>query len=464
MKKYLAFMVCVFLLASPVWAELLTGEQMDTFLDSYTHMLLKAERQAMEQCDTTRIVMPLPHIVTELDANHKATQVAGTIDETLLIEWSGGCTDGKRDGEGVLSWTVKYDDFLLDADWGTGRMMTVKRRVVADTTQRSEGRFVKGQRLGLWCTTGKSSITKDQGQLQAENSWSGCSVLAGHDKPLTQNYRKQPDGSWLEFVAASPTGVTLAAGALEAQSAKVLAAAAAGKSNTNAALVAHSQSLDDLVPGSKIVLAPSAAPLSLKDRRVAIVLSSQTVRELERFKHERQTLIDASAGLSGKAATERAKFIQASDPNRLLINIIKLVKKYAKDAQPADDLTGLQKGSFDYALVVDWKSMTRFDLLGKYGSFPVPPRDIYSRSLENKMEFVVAGESLGGFLIGRDLKAVKQTQAFPKVTMKLPRDYKGADEDYMHLLTMNFARSWGDNAIGYSLITTGLNSMLKGAN
>lgn len=463
MKKYLVLMICGFLLAGPAsaWAAegQTYGDRLTAISERAERLLHEAERQAMEQCSTTRIVVPLPGLETKFTEQDmgapRISYVERTFKTTVSIEWSGACADGKRDGEGVLSWTEERE-----REAGTA---TVEAR-------RSEGRFVKGQRLGLWCETYKIQVINAQGQLSHERSDNyGCSILAGHGKPLTTNYRKQPDGSWRELSGygfESPTGVSLAAGALEAQSAKVLADAAAGKTDLKAAFVVHNQSLDDLVRGSKIVLSLSAAPISLKDKRIAIVLSSQTVNELERFKRERQALIDASAGLSGKAATERANFIQASSPDRLLITLLKLVKKYVKDAQPADDLTGLRKGGFDYALVVDWKSMTRFDLLGKYDSFPMPPSDIRQKSIETQVKYVVVGESLGGFLISRDLKAVKQIPALPYVTMrgKIIRmsfdNSDRSDEDYMRRLAGDFAGNWGDDN-GYSAFT-GVGAMLKG--
>lgn len=442
-------MICGFLLAGSVSAmtpeEQAISDKNNAIFARARTLLLEAESRAMERCDATRIVVSLPTVEPQYDTNNnRLTWVDKTYEETVTIEWNGACVDGKREGEGVLNW-VEVREF------GPGDKSV--------SQWRSEGRFVKGQRLGLWCWTKTFQRIQD-GKPSRDRSDSGCWVLAGHTNPLTDNYRKLADGRWQELSGDSPTGSSLAAGTLEAQSAKVLAAAAAGKTDLKVALVVQNKALDDLVSGSKIVLAPSTTPLSLKDKRVAIVLSSQSVSELERFRRERQILIDASAGLSGKAATERAKFIQASDPNRLLINIIKLVKKYAKDAQPADDLTGLQKGSFDYALVVDWKSMTRFDLLGKYYSFTQPQ----DQGSESREKLAVAGESLGGFLVNRDLKALKYTPGLPRVSTRLRvmfEDPSRGDEIYMRHIAKNYADSWGDD-LGYPNSVTELGYMLQG--
>ena len=273
MNKYQVLMICGFLLAAGSVSAKTPEEQAISDKNAAIHarartLLLEAESRAMAQCDTTRIVVSLPSVEPQYDTkNNRLTWVDTTYEETVTIEWGGACVDGKREGEGILNWVEVNES-------GHGAKLV--------SQWRSEGRFVKGQRLGLWCWTKTFQVTQD-GKLSHDKSDSGCSILAGHDKPLTDNYRKQADGRWQQFASGS-TDSYLAAGALEAQSAKILAAAAAGKADLKVALVVQNRTLDDLVPGSKIVLAPSAAPLSLKDKRVAIVLSSQTVRELERFK------------------------------------------------------------------------------------------------------------------------------------------------------------------------------------
>lgn len=57
----------------------------------------------------------------------------------------------------------------------------------------------------------------------------------------------------------------------------MLAAATAGKTDIKAKVAMESRGLDDLVRGSKIALALSETPIQLKGKRVALVLSSQTV-------------------------------------------------------------------------------------------------------------------------------------------------------------------------------------------
>lgn len=424
MKKYLALMTFCFLLSGPASAQL-SMEQRNEIMFRSNQLLKVTESRAMEQCSSTRLVAPFPIY------NH-STQAEATLEGSVSIEWSGGCVEGKRDGPGVLNWQSAWP-------LAPGSMLTMSNT--------AEGRFVKGQRLGMWC------VTKYQQMLNGKLSPGlplrglGCSLLELPAKPAPL-YIKQPDGSWQEYVLGALGATSLAAGELEAQSARLLADAEAGKTGLKSQVVTQSRDLDDLVRGSKIVMDLSAAPISLNDKRVAIVLSSQTVSEVEKFKRERQVLIDDSTGLRGEAAVERARFIQASNTDRLLLNILKVLKMHAKDAQPAADLAALKEGGFDYALVVDWKSMTRFDQLGKYSREAWPPKSPPAIS-------GVSCESLRGFLIGRDLKVVKQLPAFPICQS----DISGAtgDQAYMWILATSFANRWGD--LGLSVV--GLNAFLK---
>lgn len=426
MKKVLVPTLCSFLLVGTASAQL-TAEQQAT-INKQTSVSMRAiklvreaEARAMPQCDATRVVVQIPHL--------NDTNTESTIETIVTIEWSGACVDGKRDGEGILTWTQ-----TTETNTRINQKINVEHKSV--NTRRSEGRFVNGQRLGLWCTTRNlqtTSKTQDFTYPPREFVNSGCAVLAAHDKPLTPEYRKQADGRWQEFFDRSPTDSFLAAGTLEAQSAKVLADAAAGKAIQRTELVVQNRILDELVRGSKIVLAPSSATLGLKDKRVAIVLSSGTISELQRFKRERDALISASSGLTGPAAEQRARFIAASHPDRLLINVAKTLRKYVKTVQAADDLVGLKKGNFDYALILDWKHMTKFDLLGKYASFPV-----YS---EKERGVAPTCESLGGFLVSPDLKAVLELHAHPICHYK--GEIENNDFHYMSKLALFFEKEWG---------------------
>lgn len=373
-------------------------------------ILSEATERAMAECNTTRIDVTVP----TYDYQTKSEK---TKNHTITIQWSGGCVDGKRDGDGVLTSIHEV------AESGAFRL-----------TKRAEGRFVKGRLLGLWCETRMWESKVEKG---ASN---GCVVLAGLSSRLTKLYQKQPDGSWAETDGNKMlTGVTLAPGTLEAQGARVLADAAAGKTDLKVDVAGQSAVLADLVRGSRISLAPVKGPLALKDKRIAVVLSSGTLNELERFRRERDALLAASSRLTKKAAQERARFLAASNPDRLLVTVAKTVRKHAKTVEAADDLVGLKQGRFDYALIFDWKYSIRFDLLGKFGGFPVGHKNP-SQPVDSPLSY--AGESGAIFLVGPDLKAVKHGQLPNSGTVKWP-SHEEDDVAYLNGLAGFFGVQWG---------------------
>jgi hypothetical protein len=345
-----------------------------------------------------------------------------------VTSWTGGCAEGKRDGSGVIEWTV---DRRLPSSQSSAR-------------NKAEGRFVKGTQLGLWCIL---DLEVTVAGTARKISSTGCYMVTG--EPLRAPpalYRKQPDGRWQLWAHNGPASpaVYLPAGSMETQSEKMIAAAMAGTAPAVAtpALAMESQALNELVRGSKIDFVPTAGSVALKDKRIAVVLSSSTEDELERFKREREALIAATRNVSGEAAQHRARFIQMSNPERLMTNIFKMLRTVARDAQEANDLSVLDKGGVDYVLVIDWKSLTRFDLLGKYDAFP-------ATSHQDRMAgktVVLAGQSIGGFLIAPGLKAVKQFPGEQSVMGKAPKElglnWKG-DSGYLTELANFYQREWG---------------------
>jgi hypothetical protein len=436
MRTFLAWLAVGLSFTGNAAAQAPDGQQARTaiLLRAIT-LLRETESRAMEQCNTTNLVAQLP----VFDYSKRLeTVLEGGISS---ITWSGGCVDGKRDGAGVLNWRSEQP-------MGFQSERPLNERVKHTVTATAEGRFVKGRRIGLWCVTNfQSAHSNGQSVPGAPLSGLGCYLTAGDILPITPQYIKQPDGRWLENVLGSPGASTLAAGTLEAQSAKMLADAAVGNTDLKVQVVIESRDLDDLVRGSKIALALSKTPISLKGKRLALVLSSQTVSELERFKRQREALIAASAGLRGEAGAERAKFIRTSSPDRLLINVLKAVRTHADDVQPADDLGLLKDGGFDYALVIDWKSMTRFDQLGKYAKEAWPPQPFPAIS-------GVACDALRGFLINRELKVVKQLPAFP--TCQIDMSSATGDQAYMWILATYYANAWGDRPEDTGLATISL--------
>lgn len=430
-KTNLALTVCSFLLAGAALAltpqEQALNDRAAEVAARANAMLLAAQSKAIEQCDVTSVVVPFPYVDVR-------SGIEKSVDVATSIEWSGACVEGKRDGEGVLIWTENREQF--------GARVVRKRQ--------AQGRLVKGKRLGIWCQTDYMQVN---GRDAAPDS--GCSVFAGHDRPLTGNFRKQEDGIWQEISNRKPTGSTLKAGSLESMSAQVLAEADTTKPSAVVGVAGQNAALDDLVRGSRIIIAPSAAPIALRDKRVALVLSSNTLKELERYRRERQKLIDASSGLSGNAAKFRNEFIFASSPERLLAGLLKAVQREVKLAEPADDLTGLQKGKYDYAFVFDWKDGSKFDLLGRYDRFPMGEA--------GRVDTYVACEFLTGFLITPDLKAVKTMPGYTTegCTRKRADDGLSGDEAYFKKLAEHYSYFLGKGGDSRGDLAFRLHKFLK---
>lgn len=431
-RGILAFTSCSFLLANVALA--LTPEQVA--LNDRVHevwargeaQLLAAESIAIEKCEVSNIIVPFPYF----DIRSKTEESS---DVNITIDWNGYCVDGKREGEGTLTWTKIWEK--------RGRIFNHKRQ--------AQGRLVKGKRLGIWCHTLTRTSEESRINYRFTNSDSGCSVFAGHDKPLTGNYRKQVNGSWEEFNNNVFTGTTLAAGSLESMSTKLLDEAGADKPISVSGVIGQSKIIEDLVRGMRITLAPSTAPISISDKRVAIVLSSNTIKELERYRRERQALIDASSGLNGNAAKFRDEFIFTSNPDRLLANVLRTLKRNAKVAKPEGDLTALQKGKYDYAFILDWKDSSRFDLLGRYDNFPI------SEWGRKETYVYVACESLTGFLVTPDLKVVKTMPGYTTegCTSKYADDKLLGDAAYFEKLAGHYRYFLGkgeDGDLGANMV------------
>lgn len=381
----------------------------------------EARGRAVSRCDQVVETVQYPDKTSDEPAREIMRE------QGISVSWTGGCAGGKRDGRGVL--TIRTQDSI-----GTV------------STEQLEGAFIKGRQLGLWCITRYELSINGQPYrtLNPTFDLTGCVVHApGAPK---DKFRKLVDGRWKMFAhdgAPVEPQVFLAAGTLETLSANALAGAT-GATVAKTKVVAQSQTLDGLVRGAKIELQSSPTPILLKGKRVAVVLSSQTIAELERFKRERQALIDASVGIQGKEAqAARARFIAASNPDRLLTIVAKALRKHARDVQPLDDLASLKESGFDYALVVDWKSLTRFDLLGKYDSFPGGDADDMGAGTVPTL----AGESLSGILINPDLKAVQLYTTKPNIRNKFKHTYRPDDEDeeYISNLRSFFEAAWGEN-------------------
>jgi len=393
-----------------------------------------------ENCDSTQARVPYPYAYKK--ALNQPLQEETREAVITITGWTGGCKDGKRDGHGELAWRVeKKEDQVIVSE------------------HREEGRMVAGRPFGMWCTR-HFNISFDGKPFNTVDLVGSCHLWVGKfdQKTSTGAYRKLPDGRWQLWGGMGPAEPAsyLAAGELEARSEKIIASAATGDTNVRVEVRLETRALDDLVRGAKITLAPDPGAVSLKDKRVAVVLSSQTISEIERFRRERQVLIDGTLGMSGDAAKIRARFITASNPDRILESIAKLLRGHTREVVPVDSLAGMSAAELDYALVLDWKSFTRMDLLGKYDEFPIGKVGDARNAL--------SGYQLSAFVVSPDLRAVRQYTGSPFTTPKFAGGsgvYLAGDSGYLFRLANHFESMWGKAADDAGTMVTGLRSFLE---
>jgi len=147
--------------------------------------------------------------------------------------------------------------------------------------------------------------------------------------------------------------------------------------------------------------------LDLKSKRVAMILSSHSLTELERYRQMRQGLIDATLRGARKYPS-RDKFITVSNPGRVIPNLASGLTPNVRNVMAADDLSVLTDGKADYALIVDWQFSKNFNLseteymaLPFYGQGEKP--GLTTDDLCNLFRSTVSA-----WLINRELRAVRR--------------------------------------------------------
>lgn len=311
-------------------------------------------------------------------------------------------------------------------------------------TQAADKEAAKGA-AGLRCH-GRDSVFYYDGKALPPNI--DCDFLHGARGPHVPfgRYRLLADGRWQlidwDNVPTEPQ-VFLPPGSLEAFS----SLAVAGKTEKVFIL---SSALNGLTEGGKIEWRHDSEGV-LAGKRVAVIMSSQTLEELKHFKRERQALIDATAGIQDdRVQAARARFIEASNPDRLLTTAAQLVCKYAREVRAVDDLASFESDQYDHALIVHWKYFTRFDLPDDLDLFP--EGDYFDWVVGGIPAYM--GSILSGILIDVDMKAVRICDPFKPhvVTKNMPiqrasakRDKNEALEDYLASLAHGFQLDWGGN-------------------
>jgi len=259
-------------------------------------------------------------------------------------QWSGACINGLKDGPG--SFTIK------------SRTDTKSDSVVTILEQASSGLYVRGQPAGLNCNDIISYIFRGK---SVQSTMPHYCTLALGDLP-SPNLVKQTDGNW-QVKPATPTGafpiMFATASDVDAISASANSRVKTGDLTGPIEFKVQIPDAADLVQNGEFTLALNSAPLQLKSKRVAIVLTSNTEKEFARFNTMRKGFFSQTAGVGD---IDRKDYIARSDPKNMLINISTAFAGQTAGLQSAGDLSVLGDGGVDYVALADWRFKGNFNL------------------------------------------------------------------------------------------------------
>ncbi|WP_291209262.1 hypothetical protein [Hyphomonas sp.] len=309
-------------------------------------------------------------------------------DHAYTAQWTGGCVDKLRDGFGQFT---NEDRLLLTPLTGSFPSSTFT------TVKVEEGTLVRGRYAGLWC---RLSL---KGNGEENQKPTTCALRSGNVS-LGQ-FVKDETGSWRRadvYGEVSESPEVYAPGSLEAESQRLIAEARAGSFGGPINLQGQAEALTDLVAGASIRLSTDEPVRSIRGKRVAIVLSTRTLDDLQRWTAEREKVIEEMQRYRSNTQFESyfSQFVSNSDPTRLVGAATTSILSAGGIPFAADDLSVLQDGSADYVLIVDWRYSARI---------PTSVRSLKAMSicaLEDPCENdEIYDSSVSTYLVTRDMRA-----------------------------------------------------------
>jgi hypothetical protein len=327
--------------------------------------------------------------------------------DVTIKGWSGNCVGGKRDGVGLftLDFGLNYPLIPPSTAWG----------------EVWEGAMTGGNQVGLWCSTYlPNALSYFSWHTQPE-----CRLLNGAQS--TDLYVKQVDGRWkqVDILGAVSDQGALDAGSLEAESGRLIAAAQAGQPAAQIQLGTRIAELSDLVRGGSILQVYDNKPLGLAGKRVAIVFSTSTLGEIARYRKMYASL--KAKGSSDQPSRQDA--LAFAVPESLMRAITSGVRHRAATVLAAGDLSVLNDGKADYALVVDWRFKGKIDMAkGEYVSTP----PCTGPQLEADKCQMLYQQIFTAYLVSPALKSVRRVTvpAEGSLIHVYPRQPQQSDEDY----------------------------------
>jgi TPR repeat protein len=300
------------------------------------------------------------------------------------VRWAGSCKNGFRDGQG----TEVYE---------------YKSQYSASHTER-RGTYVEGIPAGWSCTT--VDITAFEGKVSTRPSLVGACGLAipyvGTSwSPLL---RRRANGEWHlddsrdDFPRPDPAPIIVDGTALEQANASLIRAAQEGHAAGKIELPLQSSMLADLLPeGRSTLLIDPDDPADVSGKRVAVVLSSQSLKEMERWRAARDEFARTKAYGVLAAPTDAAfltQLVDKGDASKLLASLVSTLRTVAGSVVPAEDLSPLTRGEADYAVVVDWRFDGGYSDPKQFGSRPRGITDATRLTLAQQLKFLLFDQKL----------------------------------------------------------------------
>lgn len=287
----------------------------------------------------------------DCNASQKTLQVKSvdkpdqTVTMTVTREgWTGTCEHGLAEGVGTL--TVR------------ARMNDGSKFFTFPALSRTTGRMLHGKKIGPW-------------QIQANESGylpsSGANWYDGlyqwEDALYSGLYARKPDGSYyaVEYDTTSKTakpraGAPAISAAMVEQAIQARVDAASGRAaGATASPKLPVAMLADLIPGGLVAKSPGAGLQAIRSKKVAIILSTETIASMRRI-DELQAQLKAYAARQSKPEirTSLLELAQLPDKAAIAREIARALRLHFASVTLAKDMPAFLQSDADYAVVVDF--------------------------------------------------------------------------------------------------------------
>jgi hypothetical protein len=193
-------------------------------------------------------------------------------------------------------------------------------------------------------------------------------------------------------------------------------------SSPPAGLVVESTLLQDLLRGNKARLAASSALGNIKEKRLLIVLSNNSLTSFETLDAFRKTVIQYSPSqpLSGPVLNAAMDIASAADKKKLIDALTSQLRSRFASVNFADDLSNFKKTDTDLVVVFDftfkheWPAMVE----NRLAQLALPEAD-FKQSRQSAVPGVSVSAST--FVLNKDLEVVRSVLSVPKLLTLRPR-------------------------------------------